>query len=86
MCQVAAKPEYKVLSSCLNMKDKCKSEIFLVHLWRHECLRVFEDKLVNIEDKKVFADQLDKVTVEKFKESLGVDEEQLLTETYFCDF
>jgi dynein heavy chain len=86
VCSVAAKPEFKVIQNGTNLKDKVRSDLFLVSLWRHECLRVFEDRLVNNEDKKVFHDNLDKVTLEKFKDALGVDDDQLITETLFCDF
>ena len=37
ICTVAAKPEYKVIENCLNVKDKIRSELFLITLWRHEC-------------------------------------------------
>lgn len=68
------------------LKDKLKPDLFLVSLWRHECLRVFEDKLVNLADKKTFADVLDKVTIDKFKEPLGVSEEEILRDDLFADF
>jgi hypothetical protein len=44
------------------------------------------DKLTNNADKKVFTDILTKVTKEKFRESLGYDDEQLMTNMIFCDF
>lgn len=31
--------------------NKMKPEVFLISLWRHECERVFTDKLVNHKDK-----------------------------------
>ena len=40
-----------------------------MQLWRHECERVFEDKLVVQEDKDVFHNLLDKITIEKFKDN-----------------
>jgi len=58
----------------------------LVGLWRHECERVFEDKLINYADKKVFHDILDRVTKEKFRDSLGFDDDQLMTNMLFADF
>ncbi len=60
--------------------------MFLLALWRHEAERTFEDKLININDKKVFHDILDRVTKEKFRDPLNVDEDQLLTDNLFCDF
>lgn len=60
--------------------------MFLVGLWRHECERVFEDKLINYSDKKVFHDMMDKCTKEKFRDSLGLEDEQLMTNMIFADF
>lgn len=100
ICSVAAKPEEEVIMKCKNMprdflesigfkvenKDDMGSSYFLMALWRHECERVFEDKLVNAEDKKTFHDLLDKVTVEKFKDTFNLDEDQLKTNHLFADF
>jgi hypothetical protein len=58
----------------------------LIGLWRHECERVFEDKLISNNDKKTFHDMLDKVTKEKFRDTLGFDDEQLITSMLFADF
>lgn len=80
------KPEYEVIKNCLNFKDKIKPELFLISLWRHECERVFNDKLINLTDKKVFMDRLDSVTKEIFRDRLNIDEEFLLTNTLFAIF
>jgi len=61
-------------------------QLFLIGLWRHECERTFMDKLTNNQDKKVFTDILNKTTKEKFRESLGFDDDQLMTNMIFCDF
>jgi len=58
----------------------------LIALWRHECDRTFVDKLVSLGDKKIFSDMLDRVTKEKFRELLGFDDEQLMTNYLFADF
>lgn len=56
-------------------------------LWRNECERVFEDKLVNQEDKLIFHQNLDKVTIEKFKDLFpDKDEDELKTGQLFADF
>jgi dynein heavy chain len=87
VCVVAAKPDYKVIEKASKLTEKMRSDLFLVMLWRHECERVFEDKLINNDDKKTFHDMMDKVTIEKFKEPLGIDDDSVLTDTvYFCDF
>ena len=68
ICAVAAKPEYEVIKKCNYVKEKIRSELFLIGLWRHECERVFEDKLISNNDKKIFHDLLDKTTKEKFRD------------------
>jgi dynein heavy chain len=86
ICGVAAKHEYKVIQNQLNVKTKMRPELFLIALWRHECDRTFVDKLISNGDKKVFSDLLDRVTKEKFRDQLGLDDEQLMTDSYFADF
>lgn len=45
---VASKPDEKVIQNHLNIKDAIKPELFLIGLWRHECERTFNDKLINM--------------------------------------
>lgn len=86
ICKVAAQPEFKAIEKCLNIKEKIKPELYLIGLWRHECERTFVDKLINNADKKTFSDMLDKITKEKFRDTLGFDDEQLMTSYLFADF
>jgi dynein heavy chain len=86
ICGVAQKHEYKVIQNQLNVKTKMRPELFLIALWRHECDRTFVDKLISNGDKKVFGDLLDRVTKEKFRDQLGLDDEQLMTDYMFADF
>jgi dynein heavy chain len=86
ICNVAQQAQYKVIEKCLNVKEKIRPELFLIALWRHECDRTFIDKLISNPDKKVFTDMLDRVTKEKFRDSLGFDDEQLMTNFLFADF
>jgi len=86
LCAVVQKPDYEVIKKSLNVKTKMRPELFLIGLWRHECDRTFIDKLISNSDKKVFSDLLDKVTKDKFRDSLGFDDEQLMTDMLFCDF
>lgn len=86
ICTVAQKPDYKVIANCSNVKEKIRPELFLIALWRHECERTFVDKLISNQDKKTFQDMLDRVTKEKFRDSLGFDDEQLMTSYLFADF
>jgi dynein heavy chain len=72
--------------NCLNVKDVKDPKLFLIGLWRHECQRTFVDKLINNPDKKTFEDLLDKVTKEKFKDSFGFEDSELLTQYQFADF
>ena len=86
ICTVAQAHEYLVIKNTTQLREKIRQELFLIGLWRHECERVFEDKLINYADKKVFHDILDKLTKEKFRDTLGFDDEQLLTSMFFADF
>lgn len=40
-------------------KASIPTEVCLVKLWRHECCRVFADKLTTLEDKAGFKKELD---------------------------
>jgi dynein heavy chain len=87
ICNVAQKgAKYGVIQKCLNIKESIRPELFMIALWRHECDRTFIDKLTTNPDKKVFTDMLDRVTKDKFRDSLGFDDEQLMTNYYFADF
>ena len=43
-----------------------KSAVFLVGLWKHECERVFEDKLTTLENKQEFKAILKEITENHF--------------------
>ena len=43
-------------------KSTYTQDSVLVQLWRHECERVFSDKLVNLQDKEKFRKELDSVS------------------------
>lgn len=43
-----------------------KPELYMVGLWRHECERVFCDKLVNNKDKDTVIDAIHKISIENF--------------------
>lgn len=75
ICAVAQKYEYKVIQNCSNIKEKIRSELFLIALWRHESERTFVDKLMFNSDKKIFQEILDRVTKEKFRDQFGFDDE-----------
>jgi dynein heavy chain len=86
ICKVAQQAEFKVIQNVTRLKEKVTPQLFLIGLWRHECERTFSDKLVNLADKKTFYDMLNKVTKEKFRDSLGFDDEQLMTNMLFADW
>jgi dynein heavy chain len=71
--------KYEVIKNCSQITEKIKPELFLIGLWRHECERVFSDKLVSLPDKKIFQDYLDRVTKDVFRDKLNLDDEQLIT-------
>lgn len=71
ICQVALAPQYEVIKNCSGLKDpRMKPELFLVGLWRHECERVFSDKLISLADKKVFTGHLNRVTQRVFEQKI----------------
>lgn len=43
-------------------KESIPTEVSLVKLWRHECCRVFADKLTTLEDRSAFLKELDHQT------------------------
>ena len=51
-------------------------------LWKHECCRVFSDKLISLEDKKWFDNTLESVIKEKFGESVQTE---LKPEIFYAD-
>lgn len=42
--------------------ETIQTEVRLMKLWRHECCRVFADKLTTLEDKAAFQKELDHQT------------------------
>jgi dynein heavy chain len=46
--------------------DKVDAPEKFVRLWRHECMRIFHDRLISVEDKAVFVKKLDSLVTEKF--------------------
>ena len=45
-------------------------EASAVKLWAHECMRVFQDRLISQEDRDQLQDLLKEKTAQKFKKSL----------------
>ncbi|CBN78680.1 dynein heavy chain [Ectocarpus siliculosus] len=60
-------------------KDSIPTEVCLMKLWRHECCRVFADKLTTIEDKEAFQKELDHQTALLGRAVLETPEGRLLT-------
>jgi len=42
-------------------------DINMIKLWAHECMRVFQDRLISQDDRDKFLDLLKEKTKEKFK-------------------
>ncbi len=53
-------------------KFYCDSKLTIFRLWVHECLRVFQDRLINDKDreklKKLISDQLEQTLQSSMKE------------------
>merc|ERR1711976_508421 len=76
MCQVI--PD-TINNSASIGTDVMKPEILLISLWKHECERVFMDKLVNKKDKKVASDLIEKTCLDVFEEWKEKVENQVVT-------
>jgi len=52
----------------LGSKKSCgvEPEILLIALWKHECQRVFMDKLINNQDKEKVNNYINEITIESF--------------------
>ncbi|CAG9462277.1 unnamed protein product [Pedinophyceae sp. YPF-701] len=50
----------------LSTSDKFTSAPQFLRLWRHECMRIFQDRLVSAEDKEVFAAKLAELVAERY--------------------
>ena len=71
-------------SSVGNMKP----EVFLIGLWRHECERVFVDKLTNSKDKEQVLSYIQEISLENFSQLESEILERFTKEKVFlfCDF
>lgn len=45
-------------------------DVNMIKLWAHECMRVFQDRLISQDDRDKFLDLLKEKTKEKFKKQL----------------
>jgi len=65
-----------------------KPEVFLVGLWRHECERVFVDKLVSTKDKDLVLQYIQEISLESFSQIESEILEKFTAEKtfLFCDF
>jgi dynein heavy chain len=53
---------------CQMTPDRYPDRPFILKLWRHECLRVFSDKLLSVQDKEVVNEILKSVVTKTFAE------------------
>jgi dynein heavy chain len=83
MCQV--KPE--TINGCAALPSgSLKPDGFLVALWRHECERVFIDKLTNNKDKQMIFGMIRDICVDVFS-FVDLDFDKFFGVNYvFCDF
>ena len=79
---IKVKEGREVIKSAKNV-GKLSPGVFLVGLWKHECERVFEDKLTTNSDKNEFKDILKAITEQNFGSEI---EDQIGEGLYFCDF
>jgi len=71
----------------IDVQSTLDSSFQLLALWKHECMRVFSDKLVDKKDKAWFAKEIF-VVLEPFAAQFGADIEKLqgAANIYFVDF
>jgi len=76
-----------VAKKALNLKGM-SSYIYLIALWKHECERVFVDKLISLKDKKTVNEYIQEISFESFPQHESEIIEQLKAEKeiFFCDF
>jgi len=65
-----------------------KPEVFLLGLWKHECERVFVDKLINQKDKNQVNGYIQDITLESFPQLEAEITEKLSSDRplYFCNY
>jgi len=65
-----------------------KPDVFLVGLWRHECERVFVDKMTTNKDKDTILGYINEISLENFQWLDSQIQEHFSPEKcfYFCDF
>ena len=68
---------------CKTERSTINDEITLVHLWKHECCRVFSDKL-NADDDKAWYDKNVNITIGEFLGDAVL--QQVEAPSYWCDF
>jgi hypothetical protein len=71
----------------INVLETLTDSFMLLALWKHECMRVFSDKLIDKKDKAWFAKEIF-VVLEPFASKFGPDIEKLQSQKdiYFVDF
>jgi dynein heavy chain len=84
MCQVSS----KTINDCNTLgKAELKPEVFYIGLWKHECERVFVDKLITTKDKDIAINFINESCIENFSQYESEILEKLCTRViYFCDF
>ncbi len=69
MLPTPAKFHYQFKKESIMKTDRVKDfkpELYTVGLWRHECERVFCDKLVNNKDKDTVLNAINDISIESF--------------------
>jgi dynein heavy chain len=65
-----------------------KPQVFLIALWKHECARVFVDKLINLKDKGIVERFIHEQACETWNAHKGEIDKYLSPENeiFFCHF
>lgn len=69
-------------------KNELTPNAFMVALWRHECERVFLDKLIEMKEKEKVQKYINETAIDFFRDSLKTEDIARLEEKnyYFCTF
>ena len=76
----------ETINDAPNIED-CSPSLYLVALWRHECERVFIDKLVNKKDKETAMNFINDISLECFPQlEKQISDNLMRKKILFCDF
>ena len=84
MCQI---DKTTIMNQNNDSLSGLKPDLIMIALWKHECERVFVDKLINKKDKETAMDLINTTCKESFGQlNPHIDANVISNTIYFCDF